>query len=299
MISSNAQVLLNGDLEGVVTDVSQLPQYWEAVPFDNPICEASHDLTATPDLTSIDGPLISQGVFGYADSGNSFISAGLGSVHDSLTNEEFYYHEGIAQYVQNWRPGCEYKLTLSQTIVKQSFNGGGALDSSGYWKVFLDDFYQDKTQVVFSAVNYNSEFLEWDVQQLTIIPTREQHYLQFLPFDDDGDTSFELNDGLRMGIDNIKLEAMNVCYSALEMPNVFTPNEDGINDFFSPVAIYGITEFKLEITNRWGNAVFETDDPKLYWDGTDTEEGTYFWKVNYVDLDGRELEQQGFLTLIR
>lgn len=53
------------------------------------------------------------------------------------------------------------------------------------------------------------------------------------------------------------------------IPSAFTPNGDGVNEGFRSVFDYASAkDFKLEIFNRWGEKIFESDDPKDYWDGT-------------------------------
>lgn len=58
-----------------------------------------------------------------------------------------------------------------------------------------------------------------------------------------------------------------------ELPNVFTPNGDGINDFFVPIPLNNVTDFRhidsirLLVFNRWGNEVFTTNDPAINWSG--------------------------------
>ena len=53
-----------------------------------------------------------------------------------------------------------------------------------------------------------------------------------------------------------------------ELPNVFTPNGDGINDFFIPIQPYkDVDSIQLVIYNRWGEEVFSTNDPDIRWNG--------------------------------
>lgn len=52
------------------------------------------------------------------------------------------------------------------------------------------------------------------------------------------------------------------------LPNVFTPNNDGINDVFKALNLEAVTEMKLLIYDRWGNKVFETTDKNKGWDGS-------------------------------
>jgi gliding motility-associated-like protein len=98
------------------------------------------------------------------------------------------------------------------------------------------------------------------------------------------------------------------CTPKLEMPNVFTPNDDGINDFFRPTTLEQLKNFQLRIFNRWGGVVYKYDgDPSdgswKGWDGRNgnalAPEGMYFWVVKYDDLFDRNFEQRGTVTLLR
>ena len=95
-----------------------------------------------------------------------------------------------------------------------------------------------------------------------------------------------------------------------ELPNVFTPNGDGFNDLFEPkhAQLSVILKAKTVIFNRWGNVVWDTDDPLIKWDGKnrhsklDCPAGTYFFvsEINYQSLIGEEqMRLQGSITLIR
>ena len=57
-------------------------------------------------------------------------------------------------------------------------------------------------------------------------------------------------------------------------PNSFTPNNDGVNDVWIPVAL-GITSYSLQIFNRWGEQVWMTMDAQLPWLGN-TQDGSHF-----------------------
>ncbi len=56
--------------------------------------------------------------------------------------------------------------------------------------------------------------------------------------------------------------------SYYELPNIFTPNGDNINDFYHPkMPYYFVSHVDMKIFNRWGQLLFETDDPDIMWDG--------------------------------
>ena len=93
--------------------------------------------------------------------------------------------------------------------------------------------------------------------------------------------------------------------SSIKAPNVFTPNNDGINDFFTlnQTAI-GIQELNGTIFNRWGGVVAIWKDPKTGWNGrTDSDvpapEGTYFYVIKAIGMDGIPYLLQGYVSLIR
>jgi gliding motility-associated-like protein len=88
------------------------------------------------------------------------------------------------------------------------------------------------------------------------------------------------------------------------IPNVFTPNSDGVNEEFGPFPKEGIREFNMKIFNRWGAVVFETDSHHSYWNGksisnTDVSSGTYYYIIKGKDICNKEFEANGALQLIR
>lgn len=93
-----------------------------------------------------------------------------------------------------------------------------------------------------------------------------------------------------------------------ELPNVFTPNGDGINDLFIPFPYCYVESIDMTIVSRWGQRVFETTDPNVEWDGNDqfandiAPTGVYYYTctVNHITLEGVEpVLLKGFVHLIR
>lgn len=92
-------------------------------------------------------------------------------------------------------------------------------------------------------------------------------------------------------------------------PNAFTPNDDGVNDYFF-LTLTGeceVVSFEMKIYDRWGRLVFTADDASNEWDGTydgqQLKEGVYLWQtsVKWGSTEGQErLEsKKGSLVLIR
>ena len=89
---------------------------------------------------------------------------------------------------------------------------------------------------------------------------------------------------------------------SIYLPNSFTPNGDGFNEVFYAIGI-DIKDFEMYIFDRWGEAIFYSDDMDKGWDGTYkgrlAKTDTYVWKVTYVDAYDVEGELYGTVTLIR
>jgi gliding motility-associated-like protein len=86
------------------------------------------------------------------------------------------------------------------------------------------------------------------------------------------------------------------------VPNVFTPNNDGKNDFFELTTSY-IVDLELIILNRWGNIMFEQEGINPKWNGYVGDdiatEGTYFYIYRAHSIFGDTIEGHGFFNLIQ
>ncbi len=94
-----------------------------------------------------------------------------------------------------------------------------------------------------------------------------------------------------------------------QLPNTFTPNSDGANDLFKPISSQFIARVEMEIYNRWGQKIFETDDPDIDWDGTNLsgkslEDGVYYYTCVVFEQKLNEIVERseilnGFIHLIK
>jgi len=87
------------------------------------------------------------------------------------------------------------------------------------------------------------------------------------------------------------------------MPNVFTPDEDGVNDFFTPVYECEVEDLDFKIFNRWGEMVFFTNDNNIGWDGKNQNQlaasDVYIYMISYKDELGEIQQRKGDVTLLR
>ena len=108
--------------------------------------------------------------------------------------------------------------------------------------------------------------------------------------------------------DTISKEIIIIPEFTIYIPNAFTPDGDGINDFFGPQGVE-FYDFEMEIYNRWGEAL-PNSSPQLrgeeegLWDGTingkdSAPEGVYVYKIRVKDFKGENHYYVGNVTLIR
>jgi gliding motility-associated-like protein len=90
--------------------------------------------------------------------------------------------------------------------------------------------------------------------------------------------------------------------SAFDMPNVFSPNNDGVNDFFTPVKSDNIAILDFKIWDRWGNKVYDNTNGNAGWDGKvkekDAVSDVYVFYIRYNEA-GVEKVKKGDVTLLR
>jgi len=94
------------------------------------------------------------------------------------------------------------------------------------------------------------------------------------------------------------------CY--MDLPNVFTPNGDGLNDYFFPRLLLtkGLITFNMQIYNRWGQEVFSSSSlDGRGWDGRFNDvpqpEGVYVYIIDATFKDGQKEHHHGNVTLLR
>ncbi|WP_461450177.1 T9SS type B sorting domain-containing protein [Mucilaginibacter sp.] len=86
---------------------------------------------------------------------------------------------------------------------------------------------------------------------------------------------------------------------SLKVPNVFTPNGDGVNDAFVIPGLESFPENELHIMNRWGSEIYARKNYKNDWTGQGLVEGTYFYVLKTMSSSGTWEVNKGYLTLLR
>ena len=102
------------------------------------------------------------------------------------------------------------------------------------------------------------------------------------------------------------LVTLQDCDCQIYIPNAFTPNNNGLNDAFVPVPDCDLIEYQFRIFDRWGELVFESENPGEGWNGTFgnrlVPQGVYVWQLEYKgrhDAQRAAKTRLGKVTVIR
>ncbi|MBN2668293.1 MAG: gliding motility-associated C-terminal domain-containing protein [Bacteroidales bacterium] len=153
---------------------------------------------------------------------------------------------------------------------------------------------------------YYSPTTEGEMQILqTLIPASDSVYLHYPDYSIAGCYSLTAVDSFANESANTQRYCIDNC-TYYELPNVFSPNGDNINDLVIPGPYKFVEKVDMKIYNRWGTLVFETEDPDIKWDGRFMENGkllnagVYYYSCDVYErrLSGIEVRNlTGFFQL--
>ena len=168
-------------------------------------------------------------------------------------------------------------------------------------------------QITNTSANYLTDTLNWFLISGTYKALGGEKYLTIGNFKDTlnpdtisviaggGESYYFVDAGSAFDVTHDSV-VLNCDDKVLIIPNVFTPNGDGVNDTFS-IRDTCFTINSIAIYNRWGVKVFETAQTNNYWDGRTTSgepcsDGTYYYVIAVKGIQGTEIKK-GFIQLVR
>jgi gliding motility-associated-like protein len=207
-------------------------------------------------------------------------------------------------------------LAANPNLLSYLWNTGSttstiAIDTSGkYWVNITDSFgckYSDSANVVIKLRPqiFITDFIETcELGKLLETDIPYAHYLW--NYADTSNTFTITNyENIHLLITDTNncsnettIKVKNSCPASANIPNVFTPNNDGLNDVIIPDYV-NIKSTEFKVYNRWGKLVFETTDLTQAWNGKEATTGTYFYTLTCKGNAEEELVFKGTITLLR
>jgi OOP family OmpA-OmpF porin len=263
--------------------------------------EGSSDYFNSCSTNNFSGIPKNYGGFQYPYNGNGYV--GLYALIDF---EPCQYREYIQTKLTNSLiKGKKYTIEyfVSNSFLQAAVNSISALFSNYKISSSTDCFIKANPQVNYTG-GFITDTLNWTKISGSFYADGGEQYLTIGFFED----TLKHQGVLPLIPDSVSLGGYSIYYfvdgiSVFEseclsnIPNVFTPNKDGINDLLKFDLCNSIE--KTYIYNRWGINVFETTDANHYWDGRNTRgeecvDGNY-----YYIIETKEKIIKGFVQLIR
>jgi gliding motility-associated-like protein/uncharacterized repeat protein (TIGR01451 family) len=98
---------------------------------------------------------------------------------------------------------------------------------------------------------------------------------------------------------NVATVTVEVLLNNLEIPNMITPNGDGVNDRLVIKGLEKYTQHELVIFNRWNNMLYRSNNYQGQWDGQGLHAGTYYYTLKVLDIYGKWHTVNGYVMLMR
>ncbi len=185
---------------------------------------------------------------------------------------------------------------ISATVTAYGSGGGGILYLGADQTILLGQTasINISSSVVLKSKTWLPNFVATDDENISYVsPTKTTTYELIATYGN----GCKLRDDITIFVDSTTQK--------LVVPTIFTPNGDGLNDFFYINEI-GIERIDIKIFDRWGNLVFRSNDASFKWDGKtsllggELMNGNYPFVILYKTFDSKtDKKEAGFITLIK
>ena len=306
-----AAQLLNGSFESISSMPNGLGQWQRATGWSNAgSAEATPDLLHYDAVNACDLPETSMGI---VDSYDGDAVMGLAICGRPSTNDREYISTQLNTPMVVGKPyAIGFRMANGQhTPTSQA---GLAVDKIGL-HFSVDPITQNGNEPLFNQPQLKVESViysaEWQTYIFTFYPQESYRYLTFGLFGDDSDKNIQIQRGNDPAVayyfvDYFTIEPMFGEYAVVDgerdpvvpviesvkgereffVPNTFTPNGDGNNDKFQPVAD-SEGKWLLEIFSTWGDKVYSSNVHTEGWDGVylgvACSAGSYVWQITYYE----------------
>jgi gliding motility-associated-like protein len=234
--------------------------------------------------------------------------------HQDLTSYKWTFENGTI--LKNWNINdFSTPFDLNDTLISVSEAGTYYLDISLGNETFTDSvevevinkplkpfdeneitLCLEEVDFILDAQNFGSTYI-WSTFDTT----------QIISIEEEGTYFVEITEPVLSCKNSDTITIFSVCETIITFPNVFSPNNDELNDVYELILsndFKWIGDFYFQILNRWGQVIYEASNQLVKWDGTqngnELTEGIYFYTYSYKDVyTGEKHQGHGNIQLIK
>lgn len=227
----------------------------------------------------------------------------FGNGNSTMGNEVISIYEGVGFYPVSIEITNKYGCKWDTTIVD-------------YIKVYpkpIADFepYPSVTTIDNPLINFlnlsqDANSYEWNFGDLQSLNNTSNEINPYHVYELAGEYQVYLTAKNTYGCMDVTMKKIKIDpVYALYIPNVFTPNGDGLNDIFQPKGVgIDVNNYRMLIYDRWGELVYESNNFNVGWDGAikgnknKATQDVYVYKIYTQDLKGNKYEYVGHVTCL-
>jgi gliding motility-associated-like protein len=163
----------------------------------------------------------------------------------------------------------------------------------------------EDTTIILNKTTGTVNTWNWNFGNGNTSTVRDPGIIHFLPIGNETFYTIKLTAGGDFGCEDSLSQQVRVLSNCrIAVPTAFTPNNDGLNDYFYPLNAYQADNLKFKVFNRNGQVIFATSDWQKKWDGTingiQQPAGVYVWILHYTHrITRKKYELKGTVMLIR
>jgi gliding motility-associated-like protein len=216
--------------------------------------------------------------------------------HDNLLNSPTANGLAPGSYTVSVTNSLNCAEVISATVIAYGSGGGGTLDLGADQTILLGQTASITilSSVVLKSKIWTPNFVATDDNGVSFVaPTKTTTYTLEATYGN----GCKLQDAITIVVDS--------AVQKLVVPTIFTPNGDGLNDLFY-VNEVGIEQLDIKIFDRWGNLVYQSNNPSFKWDGKasllggELMNGNYPFVILYKTFDSKSKKKEaGFITMIK
>ena len=204
-----------------------------------------------------------------------------------------YTSTGIVNPIENWSQiACGVPIDRTPPCAPTLTIGGDCdLEETYLNWTNPNDFCAD------DVMSYTLYYAPFEGDSLTFLTTITGDLNTFFTHKDRGSIAgcyaVTATDSAQYGNESVRsnIVCIDNCDGYYELPNIFSPDNNNLNDLFHPLLPFKFVDsIDLKIMNRWGEVVFETTDPFIYWNGRDQvsdklcSDGVYFYSIVVYEI---------------